>query len=143
MCKESQHYLAFIRFPTLWGLLYTIWDNTTHYKTYSVHFLGLMNSTTTDNVGSMPCFVFPGERARIGEVLNIPEQISCSNYVVGSVAVGSSVPRTPQQKNCRATLYEAAEPLKYERTRNTLFLSCWHALHPFCLGISEVKGIPA
>ena len=26
--------------------LYTFWDNITHYKTKSVHFLGLMNSAT-------------------------------------------------------------------------------------------------
>ena len=26
--------------------LYTFWDNITHYKTESVHFLGLMNSAT-------------------------------------------------------------------------------------------------
>ena len=26
--------------------LYTFWDNSTHYKTESVHFLGLMNSAT-------------------------------------------------------------------------------------------------
>ena len=26
--------------------LYTVWDNTTHYKTKSVHFLGPMNSAT-------------------------------------------------------------------------------------------------
>ena len=26
--------------------LYTSWDNVTHYKTESVHFLGLMNSAT-------------------------------------------------------------------------------------------------
>ena len=26
--------------------LYTFWDNTTHYKTESVHFGGLMNSAT-------------------------------------------------------------------------------------------------
>ena len=26
--------------------LYTFWDNTTHYKTKSVHCLGLMNSAT-------------------------------------------------------------------------------------------------
>ena len=25
MYRESQHYLALIRFPTLWGLLYSIW----------------------------------------------------------------------------------------------------------------------
>ena len=28
--------------------LYTFWDNITHYKTKSVHFLGLMNSATKE-----------------------------------------------------------------------------------------------
>ena len=29
-----------------WIHFYTLWDNVTHYKTESVHFLGLMNSAT-------------------------------------------------------------------------------------------------
>ena len=33
--------------------LYTFWDNTTHYKTESVHFWGLMNSAT--KLGFMGC----------------------------------------------------------------------------------------
>ena len=31
--------------------LYTFWDNTTHYKTKSVHVFGLMNSATRENRG--------------------------------------------------------------------------------------------
>ena len=31
--------------------LYTFWDNLTHYKTKSVDFLGLMNSSTKGNGG--------------------------------------------------------------------------------------------
>ena len=33
--------------------LYTFWDNSTHYKTESVNFLGLMNSTTKYTVKSL------------------------------------------------------------------------------------------
>ena len=31
--------------------LYTFWDNINHYKTESVHFLGLMNSATKVGLG--------------------------------------------------------------------------------------------
>ena len=37
--------------------LYTFWDNITHYKTESVHFLGLMNSATKEQpleTGTIP-----------------------------------------------------------------------------------------
>ena len=32
--------------------LYTVWDNITHYKTKSVHFLGLMNSASKTYIGT-------------------------------------------------------------------------------------------
>ena len=48
--------------------LYTFWDNITHYKTKSVHFLGLMNSATKKwlishligviTVGTLPVTLF-------------------------------------------------------------------------------------
>ena len=34
--------------------LYTFWDHITHYKTESVHFLGLMNSATKFDIESRP-----------------------------------------------------------------------------------------
>ena len=54
--------------------LYTFWDNTTHYKTKSVHFLGLMNSATTI-IGGM-------------------SWVSESNQHWGVCKAGSSIPGT-------------------------------------------------
>ena len=38
--------------------LYTFWDNTTHYKTKSVDFLGLMTSATKKNLDKTPTNLF-------------------------------------------------------------------------------------
>ena len=50
---------------------YTFWDNITHYKTRSVHFLGLLNSATEAEEGVLVFSTFgsafPGSSSPRGE----------------------------------------------------------------------------
>ena len=49
---------AFMGLVAAW-IHFTLWDNITHYKTESVHFLGLMNSATKGNAGFISATVGP------------------------------------------------------------------------------------
>ena len=59
--------------------LYTFWDNITHYRTESVHFLGLMNSATKGSFGIKGC----GDLASGFRIQGWDLRLGWSNSAVG------------------------------------------------------------
>ena len=69
--------------------LYTFWDNSTHYKTESVHFSGLMNSATKECFLAPLCLVVPALTA------GSPNAEASYRLFVGGGMLLSAVFRTP------------------------------------------------